>query len=160
MEAIGMFSLERHAGAYDTWPAQSRLYCDGIATATRLPGYVIEAQYAGTHGVLLVLSQDCPFEESSHFVLLDEALQVRASHALTVPYQSFLLHRHWPVGDHAIALHYHPDLVFVLEIVARRLRSGHRLRLRNVRDLAAVPGALASVTGLSAQTRAPPPATG
>lgn len=150
MQAISLFSLERHAGAYDTWPVTTRLYRDGAATTTGLPGYVIEAQYACAQGFVLVLSQDCPFEESCHVILLDAALQVRATCALQRPYQSFLLHRHWPIADDAIALHYRDDLVFVLQVVARRLGRGHRLRLRNVRDLAQVPGAEASVAGLSA----------
>jgi hypothetical protein len=117
LEVQRRFSLARHAGAYESWPKKTRLYCEGLPTGTEVEGYVIEAQYRCAHGHLLVTSFDCAFEESNSFTLLDQHFQVLATTQLLVPYGSFLLHAHWPLDDNTLQLHY-------------EMRRFYRLRIR------------------------------
>lgn len=134
MQPITRYSLEPHAGPYARWPLTSRLRMDGVPLDAQVPGYVIEAQYDTPHGVLLVTSFDCPFEESNAFVLLDAQHRVVAQRALLAPYASWLLDAHWPEGPTTLALHYHVGVFMRLEILPRRrfLLPRARLRLRRV----------------------------
>ena len=70
MELQQRFSLAKHVGPYEHWPARTALLCDGVPTGTQIEGYVIEAQYRCEAGHLLITSFDCPFEESNSFTLL------------------------------------------------------------------------------------------
>jgi hypothetical protein len=136
MEPIEAFSLVKHDGPYESWPARTRLVRDGVATATEIPGYEIEAQYRTDGGYLLVTSFDCPFEESNAFVLLDARLAVVARRELLVPYGSFLLHAHWPIDTSTLALHYYEELFYTLHIQPPRRFFGRRPRLTLRRCLA------------------------
>lgn len=132
MHPISRYALETHSGPYESWPLTSRLSIDGALSEVRVPGYVIEAQYDSPLGALLVTSYDCPFEESSSFVLLDASHRCLVIRHLGVPYSSFLLHEHWVVDAHTIALHYHESLFYTLRIVAPGwLIRRPRLQLRN-----------------------------
>jgi hypothetical protein len=71
LHEITTFSLEKHTGPYETWGTNSALFADGNSTGKRVPGFVIEGQYAWNGGYLLITSYDCPFEESQEFLLLD-----------------------------------------------------------------------------------------
>lgn len=132
MQPVDRFGLESHEGPYQGWPTTSRLRVDGVFVYTRVPGYLIEAQYACEAGFLIVTSFDCPFEESNAFVLLDRAYRVLAKRELLAPYATFLLDAHWPVDPETIALHYQETLFYTLRVV----RPGplpwqrHRLALR------------------------------
>ncbi|MEC5385148.1 hypothetical protein VVD49_05400 [Uliginosibacterium sp. H3] len=116
MEAISILSLEKHDGEYKDWPKLTRLYCNGIDTGRKIPGYLIEAQYRCAEGYLLVTSQDCPFEESNDFLLLDAHFDLIATAGLLVPYASFLINEHWPLSDRSIRIHYYGDLFMDLAI--------------------------------------------
>ena len=116
MIKIDKFSLETHPGAYECWPKCSRLFFNGVETGTRLPGYLIEAQYQCATGYLIITSQDCPFEESNDFFLLTPEFLVLTHKELMVPFQSFLLHAHWPISDKAVRLHYQGNLFMTLSI--------------------------------------------
>ena len=91
MSAISRFSLETHSGPYDKWPLKSRLICDGELTGTQLAGYALLYQFETPAGYFLVHDWDCPFEEMTHFTLLDRRLRVLSSRAMGAPYASWLL---------------------------------------------------------------------
>lgn len=150
MQPIDRFALEPHAGPYERWPLDSRLRDGGVACDARVPGYVIEAQYATPLGTLLVTSWDCPFEESSSFVLLDDALRVVAHRELLSPYASWLLDAHWPEGEDTLVLHYQRDAFFRLQVLppARWWPRWPRLRLRRVRHWRAEPRMVAAEAAL------------
>jgi hypothetical protein len=128
------YSLEQHAGPYASWPLTSALRVEGRDTGQRVPGFVIDAQYDTPLGVLLITSWDCPFEESSDFLLLDGTHQIIAQHKLMAPYVSYLLDAHWPIDDTTLALHYQNHLFCTLSVVppAGVWRRRPRLRLRLV----------------------------
>ena len=132
MKPIDRYGLEPHAGPYASWPTTSVLRVDGKQTPTRVPGFVIEAQYAASIGDVLITSFDCPFEESNAFVLLDEAHSIIAQASLIVPYASFLLHEHWVIDDWTLGLHYHEGLFYTLRVIPRGswLRTTPELRLQ------------------------------
>lgn len=115
MKKITSFSLEKHEGAYELWPRRTRLFFDGVDTGTKIPGFTIEAQYECDDGYLLITSQDCPFEESNDFMLLTPAFRLIAHKDLCEPYESFLLHAHWPISENSIRLHYF-DVFMTLSI--------------------------------------------
>lgn len=60
----------------------SRLVSDGQVTSAQVPGTEILEQFEISAGYLLVADQDCPFEETFHFILLDRDLHVRARRSL------------------------------------------------------------------------------
>jgi hypothetical protein len=88
---LDRFALERHAGAYATWPARSRLLDRGAPTRLALPGYALLHQFQVPGGFLLVLDDDCPHEEVTTFCLVSAELRVLSRRALGVPYGSFYL---------------------------------------------------------------------
>ena len=128
MTPIQRYSLQGHEGPYASWPLTAALQQDGKATGKHVPGYVVEAQYATAHGVLLITSYDCPFEESSDFLLLDADHRVTARKRLMAPYASYLLHAHWPIDPLTLALHYFQQLFFTLSVTPPG-RVGRRPRL-------------------------------
>jgi len=51
---------------------QARLLCDGVATEWRVDGVLLEAQFEHDDGsVLLLLTEDSPYDELLHVYLLD-----------------------------------------------------------------------------------------
>ncbi len=117
MEPILEFSLASHDGPYDQWPDRTPLLRNGQPTGARLQGYVLEAQYRCVHGIVLITSYDCPFEESNDFYLLSDEYTLLAHTQLVVPYGSYLLHAHWPVDAARLRLHYHARLIYTLSII-------------------------------------------
>ena len=91
MKAISRFSLESHSGPYEKRPLKSRLLRDGELTGTSLAGYSLLHQFEIAAGYFLVHDWDCPFEEMTHFTLLDRKLRVLSSRCLGAPYASWLL---------------------------------------------------------------------
>lgn len=89
--AISRFSLEEHAGPYEKWPLRSRLLLDGRPTGTSLAGCSLLHQFETAEGYFLVHDWDCPFEEMTHFTLLDRELRILSSRRMGVPYGSWLL---------------------------------------------------------------------
>ncbi|MBB6092462.1 hypothetical protein HNQ60_001340 [Povalibacter uvarum] len=133
MRSTQSFSLEKHSGPYEKWPRETRLFFDGEFTGTSIPGFIIEAQYELGPGYLIITSQDCPFEESNDFVLLDRQFRRIAHRQLLVWYETFLLNAHWPVADDALVLHYHETLFFKLSVKRRFFGRGYRFGLRHIR---------------------------
>ena len=148
MRATDDFHLEKHSGPYESWPRLTRLFRGGQFTGCSIPGFVIEAQYECSAGYLLITSQDCPFEESNDFVLLDRTCNRLAHADLLAPYATFLLNAHWPESDAALLLHYSETLFYRLMIKPRLFGRGYRLRLQQVRDFASDPRATESVRAL------------
>jgi hypothetical protein len=110
MQRIDRFSLESHAGPYEKWPLRTRLLIDGTPSATSIPGYSLLHQFSLLDGYLLITDDDCPFEEATHFILLDPALRLRSRRTLSVPYGSFLLQGfEWLNDSEAIATFYQDD---------------------------------------------------
>jgi hypothetical protein len=103
MQTTTRFALERHAGAYDSWPVNSRLLVDGQPSAVRVPGYTLLHQYLLPDGSqLLVTDFDCPFEEATSFVLLDRKSRLLCCRTLSIPYGSYNLeHFEWLDDRHA-----------------------------------------------------------
>lgn len=136
MQPITRFALEAHAGPYDRWPATTALLADGLPTGARVPGYVIDAQFATPLGTLLVTSYDCPFEEANTFLLLDDAHRIVARTDLGAMYASWLLAGCWPTSATSLALHYHQDLFHDLDLLPPGgwWRRRPRLRLRRRDD--------------------------
>jgi hypothetical protein len=91
MSAISRFSFPAHSGPYEKWPLKSQLFCDGQPTGTELAGYALLHQFETPTGYFLVHDWDCPFEEMTHFTLLDRKFHILSSRALGAPYQSWLL---------------------------------------------------------------------
>jgi hypothetical protein len=85
------FCLERHQGPYETWPLRSRLLDEGRPTRLSLPGYDLIRQYQIDAGYLLVTDYDCPFEESTNFLLLSDDLHPLSRRRLGAPYASLSL---------------------------------------------------------------------
>jgi hypothetical protein len=155
MENISRFSFEKYEGAYEKRPLLSRLFVDGQDVQKEIYGFVIEAQYKCDDVYLVITSMDCPFEESSHFMLLDLNFNVVASANLIVPYCSFLIHRHWPISRNAIRIHYYDELFFSATIAPANLQFGKSNRLQLVRDndISADPEALNAISDEKQQKR-------
>lgn len=92
-QSTDRFELQAHTGPYSSWPGHSRLIVDGERRRAAIPGYVLLRQYALRDGFLLVTDFDCPFEESTCFVLLSPQLRVVSQRSLGGMYSSFLLKR-------------------------------------------------------------------
>ena len=60
----------------------SLLVSDGKVTSVHVPGIALLDQFETAAGFLLVTDQDCPFEETFHFILLDRDLHVRSQRSL------------------------------------------------------------------------------
>jgi hypothetical protein len=121
MQSISSLSLEQHEGPYEQWPSLTRLFLDGRDTQQKVPGYLIEGQYRCDAGYLLILSQDCPFEESCDGLLLDEQFNTLARTGLGAPYCSFLLNTHWPLSATSLRLHFYGDHFYDLHIETAQL---------------------------------------
>jgi len=91
MHAIERFSLERHAGPYESWPRRTRLLDAGAPTGLALPAYVLLHQFQVPCGFLLVLDDNCPHEEITTFCLLTADLRVLSRRWLGAPYATFYL---------------------------------------------------------------------
>jgi hypothetical protein len=73
MRRIQRFTLQPRSTS-----GNSRLIADGQVTSVHVPGTAILDQFETSAGYLLVTDQDCPFEETFHFILLDRNLHVRS----------------------------------------------------------------------------------
>jgi len=131
LQPIVTFSLEKHLGPYATWGTTSALYADDVPTGQRVPGFVIEGQYACGDGYVLITSYDCLFEEAQNFLLLDNRHQVVSETFLGVMYGSYVLMKNYPVSDCEIALEFAgvPE-PWILEVHPDHWLSSRRLRLR------------------------------
>jgi hypothetical protein len=72
---IGRFALLPSGGV-------SQLVTDGQVTSTHVPGIALLDQFETSACYQLVTDQDCPFEETFHFILLDRDLHVCARRSL------------------------------------------------------------------------------
>jgi len=86
-----IFTLESHDGQYEKWPRKTKLFVSGEYTGAKIQGYIIEAQFSVSDNYLIITSQDCLFEESNDFVLLNKKYKVIGKETLCEAYTSFLL---------------------------------------------------------------------
>jgi len=93
MKPVSCFSLENHSGPYETWPLRTRLLRDGMPTSALLPGYSLLYQFEIADGYFFVTDWDCPFEESTNFILVNKTFRVLSSRSIGAPYSSWMLDR-------------------------------------------------------------------
>jgi hypothetical protein len=55
---------------------RSKVLLDGTPTSTTVPGVVLEAQYRYGEGYLLLTTENIPYEEALHILLLDQHFRV------------------------------------------------------------------------------------
>ena len=92
MEAITLFSLVTHSGAYKDWPLKTPLLLNGQPTLLAIPGFQMLHQFQLQSGdYLLITDWDCPFEEATEFLLISSDFKITARKKLGAPYVSFLL---------------------------------------------------------------------
>ncbi|GGO72652.1 hypothetical protein [Bowmanella pacifica] len=91
MLAIDLFSLQQHQGHYQAWPKTSLLYYKGQNLGIRIPGYVIEQQFALKDYYLLLVNWDCPFEEGCEVIVISNALKVVGKYSFTPFLNSYAL---------------------------------------------------------------------
>jgi hypothetical protein len=91
MHPINRFSLEKHAGPYETWPLRSKLYLDNEFTGSCVSGYSLLHQFKTANSYVLILDDDCPFEERTTIVLLNNKLRIMSQRSFFAPYESYLL---------------------------------------------------------------------
>ncbi|MBN7820049.1 hypothetical protein [Bowmanella yangjiangensis] len=91
MLAINLFSLQQHQGHYHEWPLSSVLYYKGQSLGIRIPGYVIEGQFALKDYYLLLVNWDCPFEEGYEVIVISHRLKVVGTYSFTPFLNNYLL---------------------------------------------------------------------
>jgi hypothetical protein len=137
MERVDVFSLAKHEGPYESWPLETALLNDGRPTGTRVPGYVVEAQYRHGSRYLLVISWDCPYEEAQEILLLSEEGRILSRKHVGAPYNSVWINAHnghEVIDERSVVLHSGTDLDIVVSVRDKRpLWIGPLLRVKLVR---------------------------
>ena len=130
MHRLTVFELAKHEGPYESWPQTTELIKDGVPTGKRIPGYIIEAQYAHTHGFVLVTSWDCPYEEALSFLLLSHECDLLFEKTIGGAYSSVGMEGHEPVDKDAVMFHCDGDLDILATVdtaTTLRLEKLHRV---------------------------------
>ena len=105
MRAVSYFGLEKHSGAYATWPLRTALLHHGQRTGVKVPGFEILHQFERNNGeYLLVLDWDCPFEEATEVLLLSPGFRILSRKTYGGPYSSWLLHKFISITDESFYL--------------------------------------------------------
>ncbi len=94
----------------------AELVADGDRTPVRLPGAVLEAQFETTHGPLLLMTEDCPYEEALHLVLLDPSLRILDRIEISQPYTPGVVKDIEAQGDDALELSFLGDARWRVEV--------------------------------------------
>lgn len=113
---LTLFSLATHQGPYAQWPGKTRLFHDGRATNTDIPGHIIEAQFAVNHYYLIITSQDRLFEDSNDFTLLDKNFTIIAHACVARMYNSFLLDKYRWLSEYEIIVKYRGDIYYKISL--------------------------------------------
>lgn len=92
MESITEFSLKPIAGPL----AQSTLLWRGTPVGLVVDGLELEQQFCLETGYLLLLTENCPYEEGLHIYLLDAHRRARDAVELGAPYAPARLHNVQP----------------------------------------------------------------
>lgn len=91
VKSISRFSLEG-VPVYGSGQAlESKLYSDGVPTGRVVPGVRLEAQFQCRPGYLLLTTEDNPYEEELHLILMDPMYEIVDALRLSVPYAPGLL---------------------------------------------------------------------
>ena len=86
--SLSLVPVEAHGKDAD----RSRLLVDGVETGRILEGLVLEAVRRTDFGTLVLVTEDCPYEEILHAYLLDDAWRVLDRVSLGAAYSSGWLH--------------------------------------------------------------------
>lgn len=134
MIPIERFSLERHAGPYESWPVRSRLFADGAPTEILLSGYDLLHQFETADGYLLVADHQSPYEEATTFALVSRDLRLLSERTLAAPYATFLLDALRWTDEHRLVATFHGDLHYEVTIRERGIPFLRpRLKLKRMR---------------------------
>ncbi len=99
MKAITRFDMRPLFDINDPWGEHSQLIFNGNQTSTVVPGRQLLRQYEMPSGYLLVTDFNCPFEEQTHFLLLDHRFRVLSDRTLGVPTLSVASNRSFLLKD-------------------------------------------------------------
>jgi hypothetical protein len=91
------FSLTRVPVGQNETPRAELLF-NGSPTGVTIPGIVLEAQYRSGDSHLLLTTEDVPFEDALHLLLLDERLVLLDHVELAHPYAAGLVKDVRPAG--------------------------------------------------------------
>lgn len=116
MHATERFTLEQHTGPYEAWPAKTRLWVDGKPSAVQVPGYQLLKQFVVDDGYLLITDYDCPYEEATSFILLDQLLQLVSRKTVGAPYCSECLERIDWLSPRQARVVFYRDVIWSLTI--------------------------------------------
>ncbi|MFL1485783.1 hypothetical protein [Marinobacter sp. LN3S78] len=118
----------------------------------KLPGIVLEKAFSLNDGRLLVVTTDnCPFEEGFHLSLIDSDGSLLESAHRVIPYHPGILAKLFSVGEETIKIVFHDGeaiKVTVVSVASRRpagylqeqFRSGNGLLGKHYLKITSVPG--------------------
>jgi hypothetical protein len=122
-----------------TGSPQSELLEDGTATITRVPGIILEAQYKCGDRYLLFTTENIPYEEALHILLLDQRLRRLDDVELSHPFAGGILADLQPAGETQVRFSFFGADLWELTVlsVPRRLKArespvGIKARLRRL----------------------------
>lgn len=120
MKEVDCFSLEQHQGPYEKWPLRTRLFVNGEASNVKVPGYVLLHQLQTDFGYLLVTDCDCPFEETTNFILLDpKSLKIVSCRQCFAPYGSYNLQSFKSIDGNSAMITFYNDDDWLLSVYPR-----------------------------------------
>lgn len=97
MKSIETFSTQRNL--LSKLHISAQLWADGHFTGKRVPGYDIRAQYQIDDRYLLITDCDCPFEETTYFILLDSQFRRLATRQRRIFAMDFR-----PLGENQVSM--------------------------------------------------------
>lgn len=86
MRIASQFTLFLSSDSTETCSPASHLFANGMPTGKSIQGAVLEAVVEWNSQYLMFVTDDIPYEESLHIVLLDAAFEVIDSASIEAPY--------------------------------------------------------------------------
>lgn len=123
---LSRFTLASHAGSYEDWPLKTNLLDAGQPTTVELPGYVLRYQFEVAAGFLLVTDWDCPYEESTEFILLDRQLRLLQRISQNTPYSSWFIDTMSAIDQGRFLVLFGPEDPWVLTLRSELTRTRRR----------------------------------
>ena len=138
MTPVHSFSLAQ-LPAVEGEAARANLMLDGRPTGVSVPGIVLEAQYRCGEGYLLLTTENVPYEEAVHVLLLGPQFSVLDHVELAHPFAPGILSDLRPTGEGQLRFSFFGGDLWELTVrgTPRRLRlreapTGVRGRLRRL----------------------------
>lgn len=117
MQEITDFSLEKLS------ETDSRLLFQQAQCHTHVDGLVLEAQYRLVNGYFLIFtSDDCPFEEGLHLLLLNDRYNLIDGINIGLPYNPAIFYNPRVISDNVIEFEFFNDETYRLSIDIRGVR--------------------------------------